>query len=142
VWGHIGRIVADRAKGMKMKVIVYDPYIKPQNIEKLDLEPVSLDTLLDRADYITIHTPKTEETSSLINKDMISKMKKGAMLINCARGGIVNEDDVYDALKSGHLGGAAFDVFVTEPPGKTRLMELQNFILYPSSRSIHKRGPG
>lgn len=129
--GHIGRIVADRAKGMKMKVIVYDPYIKPQSIEKLDLEPVSLDTLLDRADYITIHTPKTEETNNLINKDIISKMKKGAMLINCARGGIMNEDDVYDALKSGHLGGAAFDVFVTEPPGKTSLMELPNFICTP-----------
>jgi len=129
--GHIGRIVADRAKGMKMKVIVYDPYIKPDRIEKLDLEPVSLDALLERADYVTVHTPKTEETTNLINRDVISKMKKGAMLINCARGGIVNEADVYEALKSGHLGGAAFDVFETEPPGKIGLMEVSNFICTP-----------
>ena len=129
--GHIGRIVADRAKGMKMKVIVYDPYIKPDRIEKLDLEPVSLDALLERADYVTVHTPKTEETTNLINRDVISKMKKGAMLINCARGGIVNEADVYEALKSGYLGGAAFDVFETEPPGEIGLMELSNFICTP-----------
>ncbi|MBL7171937.1 MAG: phosphoglycerate dehydrogenase [Desulfobacteraceae bacterium] len=129
--GHIGRIVADRAKGMKMNVIVYDPYIKPDRIEKLDLEPVSLDALLARADYITIHTPRTEETSNMINKETISKMKKGAMLINCARGGIVNEDDVYEALRSGHLGGAAFDVFGSEPPGKIPLMDLPNFICTP-----------
>lgn len=129
--GHIGRIVADRAKGMKMKVIVYDPYIKPESIEKLDLEPVSFEELLRRADYITIHTPKTTETTNMINKDAVTKMKKGAMVINCARGGIINEDDLYEALKSGHLGGAALDVFTSEPPGKTRLMELDNFICTP-----------
>lgn len=129
--GHIGRIVADRARGMKMRVIVYDPYIKPQNIERLDLEPVSLETLLERADYITIHAPRTEETANMINRDLMARMKRGAMLINCARGGIVNEDDLYEALKSGHLGGAALDVFETEPPGKIRLMELPNFICTP-----------
>ncbi|MCP4576054.1 MAG: phosphoglycerate dehydrogenase [Deltaproteobacteria bacterium] len=129
--GHIGRIVADRAKGMKMKVIVFDPYIKPEAIEQLDLEPVSFDELLTRADYITVHTPKTEETGNIINKDAIAKMKKGAMVINCARGGIVNEDDVCEALASGQLGGAAFDVFITEPPGKTELMNLSNFICTP-----------
>ncbi len=129
--GNIGRIVADRAKGMKMKVIVFDPYIKPDTVEKLDLEPVSFDQLLARADYITIHTPKTKETTNLINRDVIAKMKKGAMLINCARGGIVNEADVCEALKSGHLTGAAFDVFSTEPPGKNELMELPNFICTP-----------
>ncbi len=129
--GHIGRIVADRAKGLKMKVIVYDPYIKPEAIEKLDLEPVSFDTLLERADYITIHTPKTDETTNIINAEIISKMKKGAMLINCARGGIVDEEAAYDALKSGHLGGAAFDVFIKEPPGESPLMTLPNFICTP-----------
>lgn len=129
--GHIGRIVADRAKGMKMKVIVYDPYIKPETVEKLDLEPVSLDELLQRADYITIHTPKTDETTNMINRETIAKMKKGAMLINCARGGIVKEDDLYEALHSGHLAGAAFDVFSTEPPGKIKLMDLPNFICTP-----------
>ncbi len=129
--GNIGRIVADRAKGMKMKVIVYDPYIKPETLEKLDLEPVSLDELLERADYLTIHTPKTDETANMINKETISRMKKGAMLINCARGGIVNEEDLYEALESGHLGGAALDVFSTEPPGEIKLMELSNFICTP-----------
>jgi len=129
--GHIGRIVADRAKGMKMKVIVYDPYIKPDRIEMLDLEPVSLDALLSRADYVTVHTPRTEETQNMIDRDVIAKMKKGAMIINCARGGIVNEADVYEALVSGHLGGAAFDVFETEPPGKINLMDLSNFICTP-----------
>jgi D-3-phosphoglycerate dehydrogenase len=129
--GHIGRIVADRAKGMKMKVIVYDPYIKPDSIEKLDLEPVSLEELLSRADYITIHTPKTDETTNMINKETIGKMKTGAILINCARGGIVNEDDLYDALSSGQLSAAAMDVFVNEPPGDIPLMRLPNFICTP-----------
>ncbi|MFC1532795.1 phosphoglycerate dehydrogenase [Thermodesulfobacteriota bacterium] len=129
--GHIGQIVADRTKGMNMKVIVFDPYIKPEVIEKLDLEPVSLDELLQRSDYITIHTPRTDETANLMNRENIAKMKKGAMLINCARGGIVNEDDLYDALESGHLAGAALDVFATEPPGNIKLMSLPNFICTP-----------
>lgn len=129
--GHIGRIVADRAKGLKMNVIVYDPYIKPEMIEKQDLEPVSFDDLLSRADYITIHTPKTDETLNMFRKETFAKMKKGAMLINCARGGIVNENDLYDALASGHLAGAALDVFSKEPPGMTKLMELSNFICTP-----------
>jgi D-3-phosphoglycerate dehydrogenase len=129
--GKIGRIVAERAKGMKMKVIVYDPYIKPETVERLDLEPVSLDGLLQRSDYITIHTPRTDETIDMVNKDTFAKMKKGAMLINCARGGIVNEDDLYDALESGHLAGAALDVFGTEPPGAIKLMGLSNFICTP-----------
>jgi len=129
--GNIGRIVADRAKGMKMKVIVYDPYIKPEMIEKMDLEPVSFEELLQRSDYVTIHTPKTNETVNLINKETIAGMKEGAMVINCARGGIVNEDDLYDALESGHLGGAALDVFGEEPPGKSKLMSLPNFICTP-----------
>ncbi|RLB23332.1 MAG: phosphoglycerate dehydrogenase [Deltaproteobacteria bacterium] len=129
--GHIGRIVADRAKGLKMNVIVHDPYVRPETLSELDVEGVSLDELLSRSDYITIHTPKTPETANLINKETLAKMKKGAMLINCARGGIVNEDDLYEALKSGHLAGAALDVFATEPPGKIKLMELGNFICTP-----------
>ncbi len=129
--GHIGRIVGDRAKGLKMKVIVYDPYIKPETIEKLDFEPVSFDELLARADFVTIHTPKTDETTNMFNKDTFAKMKPGAMLINCARGGIVNEDDLYNALESGLLSGAALDVFKKEPPGKIKLMELPNFICTP-----------
>ena len=129
--GHIGRIVADRARGMKMKVIVFDPYIKPEAIEKLDFEPVSLDELLDRADFITIHTPKTEETTGMINSRAFAKMKKDAILLNCARGGIVNEEDLFIALESGRIAGAAFDVFTIEPPGQNRLMTLDNFICTP-----------
>lgn len=129
--GHIGRIVADRARGMKMKVVVYDPYLKPEAVEKMDCEPVSLNELLSRADYITIHTPKTAETSHMINQEAFAAMKKGAMLINCARGGIVDEDALYEALNSGHLAGGAFDVFESEPPGESKLMSLPNFICTP-----------
>ena len=129
--GHIGRIVVDRAKGLKMHVIVYDPYVKLEVLNELGGEGVDFDELLRRSDYITIHTPKTPETTNLINKDTLAKMKKGAMLINCARGGIVNEDDLYDALASGHLAGAALDVFAQEPPGKIKLMDLDNFICTP-----------
>ena len=129
--GHIGRIVADRAKGLKMNVIVYDPYVKPEVLSDLGAEGVDFDELLRRSDYVTIHTPRTPETTNLINKETLAKMKKGAMLINCARGGIVNEDDLYDALASGHLAGAALDVFAQEPPGKIKLMELDNFICTP-----------
>jgi D-3-phosphoglycerate dehydrogenase len=129
--GRIGRLVAERAKGMKMKVIAHDPYIKPDTIERLDLEPVSFDELLQRSDYITIHAPSTDETINMINRQTISRMKRGAMFINCARGDIVNQDDLYDALESGHLAGAALDVFSKEPPGKIKLMALPNFICTP-----------
>jgi D-3-phosphoglycerate dehydrogenase len=129
--GKIGRIVSDRAKGMKMKVIAYDPYLRPETLDELDVEPVSFEELLERSDYISIHTPRTDETTNLINKENMAYMKKGAMLVNCARGGIVNEDDLYEALKSGHLGGAALDVFASEPPGHMKLMDLPNFICTP-----------
>ena len=126
--GNIGSIVADRAMGLKMKVIGCDPYQSHTTLEALGIRPVSFEQILTSADYISIHTPKTPETTDLFNKQTLSRMKQGSMLINCARGGIVNEQDLYDALKSNHLGGAALDVFATEPPGKIGLMELDNFI--------------
>ncbi|MCD4720200.1 MAG: phosphoglycerate dehydrogenase [Desulfobacula sp.] len=126
--GNIGSIVADRAMGLKMKVIGFDPYLEDSSIEKLGITPVTFDEVLAQSDYISIHTPKTKETTNLFNKETLSKMKQGAMLINGARGGIVNEADLYDALKSNHLGGAALDVFETEPPGNIKLMDLDNFI--------------
>ncbi len=129
--GNIGMIVVDRARGLKMNVIVHDPYIKPEVVKENNLEMVEMNDLLQRADYITIHTPKNDETANMINKARISQMKKGAFLICCARGGIVNEDDLYDALKEGHLAGAALDVFATEPPGMIQLMELPTFICTP-----------
>ncbi len=126
--GNIGSIVADRAMGLKMKVIGFDPYQDADSLETLGIQPVSFEQALTTADYISIHTPKTPETTNLFNRKTLSRMKQGAMLINCARGGIVNEEDLYDALKSNHLGGAALDVFATEPPGKIKLMDLDNFI--------------
>ncbi len=129
--GKIGRVVADRAKGLKMKVVVYDPYLKADIIEGLDCEPVTFDELLARADYVTVHVPRTDETTGLLGAEAFSKMNSGAMIVNCARGGIVDEDALYEALAGGHLGGAALDVFSAEPPGSIRLMELDNFICTP-----------
>lgn len=113
--GRIGSIVADRALGLKMKVIARDPYLSPELMGKAGIEAVSLEDLLKRSDIVTIHSPKTEETSYLIDKERIAMMKDGARLINCARGGIVNESDLLEAIESGKLAGAALDVFEREP---------------------------
>ncbi len=130
-FGKIGSIVADRAKGLKMKVIIHDPFVAPEQIEKAGFESVSLDNLFKTADYITIHVPKLKNTLGFINKSAFEKMKDGVMLINCARGGIVNEADLYEAMKSGKVAGAALDVFETEPPGDSPLFEMDNFICTP-----------
>lgn len=130
-YGKIGSIVADRAKGLKMQVVIYDPFVTPEQIEKDGYKSVTLDALYEIADYITIHVPKLKETTGLINKDAFAKMKDGVMVINCARGGIVEEDDLYDAMISGKVAGAALDVFETEPPGQHKLMELDRFICTP-----------
>ncbi len=130
-FGRIGSIVADRARGLKMRVIVFDPFVTPERIEKAGFEPATLDALLANADYITIHVPKLKDTTGFINAEAFAKMKDGAMLINCARGGIVNEADLYDAMVSGKVAGAALDVFETEPPGDSPLFKLDNFIATP-----------
>jgi D-3-phosphoglycerate dehydrogenase len=119
--GNIGGIVADRAKGLKMHVVAYDPYLSADRAVELGVEKVELDDLLARADFITLHTPLTSETRNIISADAINKMKKGARLINCARGGLVDEAALKVALDSGHLAGAAFDVF-TEEPAKTSIL--------------------
>jgi D-3-phosphoglycerate dehydrogenase len=119
--GNIGGIVADRAKGLKMHVVAYDPYLSAERAVELGVEKVELDDLLGRADFITLHTPLTGETRNIISADAINKMKKGARLINCARGGLVDEAALKVALDSGHLAGAAFDVF-TEEPAKTNIL--------------------
>jgi D-3-phosphoglycerate dehydrogenase len=129
--GRIGRIVADRARGMKMNIIAYDPYIPAETIEKMGVEPVTLDALLARSDCITVHTPFTPETRNLINHECFSKMKRGILLVNCARGGIVNEQDLYEALQEGIVAGAALDVFEKEPPGDNPLLDLDNVIATP-----------
>ncbi|QTA79614.1 D-3-phosphoglycerate dehydrogenase [Desulfonema limicola] len=130
-FGKIGSIVADRARGLKMQVIVHDPFVTPERIEKAGFESVSMEELYKRADYITVHVPKLKDTLGFLNKSAFNQMKDGVMLINCARGGIVNEADLYEAMKSGKVAGAALDVFETEPPENSPLFELDNFICTP-----------
>jgi len=129
--GRIGRIVADRAKGLKMSIIAYDPYISHEVVEKLGVKGVSLEELYAQSDYITVHTPMTKETRNLLNADAFRKMKKGVFVINCARGGIVNEEDLYDAIQSGIVAGAALDVFAQEPPKDNPLLRLDQVIATP-----------
>ena len=130
-FGKIGSIVADRARGLKMQVIVHDPFVTPDQIEKAGFESVSLGELYQRSDYITVHVPKLKGTTGLINKDAFDQMKEGVMIVNCARGGIVDEDDLYDAMQSGKVAGAALDVFESEPPGICPLFELDRLICTP-----------
>lgn len=113
--GNIGAIVASRALGLQMNVIAFDPFLTPERATDLGVEKVELDDLLKRADFITLHVPKNDKTANLVNKDSIAKMKKGVRIINCARGGIINESDLKEALDSGHVAGAALDVFAQEP---------------------------
>jgi D-3-phosphoglycerate dehydrogenase len=129
--GIIGTIVVDRARGLKMKVIGYDPFLSREVAEKKGFELVSLDELLDRSDFITVHTPLTDETRNLIGKEAIQKMKDGVILINCARGGIINEKDLYHAIKEGKVAGAALDVFEKEPAIGNPLFELEGVIHTP-----------
>ncbi len=114
--GNIGRVVAERARGLKMNVIAADPFVRPEAARALEVELVSLDDLLSRADIITLHVPRLDDTAGMINAAAISKMKPGVRIINCSRGEIVNMDDLHAALESGHVAGAALDVFPVEPP--------------------------
>ena len=129
--GVIGTIVADRAKALKMKVIAYDPYISKEAAEKKGIDLVSFDDVLERSDFISVHTPLTDETRNLINKNAFRKMKRGVIIINCARGGIINEKDLYDAIKEGKVAGAALDVFEKEPAVGNPLLELDEVIATP-----------
>ena len=113
--GNIGSIVADRGVGLRMKVIAYDPFLSPERALELGVEKVDLDELFHRADFITLHTPLTEKTKNIIDAAALKKMRKGVRIVNCARGGLVDEAALAEALKSGHVAGAAFDVFVEEP---------------------------
>ena len=130
-FGKIGSIVADRARGLKMRVMVYDPFVTPEQIEKTGFESATLETLYKEADYITIHVPKLKNTQGMLDKAAFDQMKPGVMIINCARGGIINEADLYDAIKSGKVAGAALDVFENEPPGKSPLLELDRLVCTP-----------
>jgi D-3-phosphoglycerate dehydrogenase len=129
--GNIGSIVADRALGLKMKVIAYDPFLSADRASDLGVEKVELGDLFKRADFITLHAPLTDKTRNVVNADAIKAMKKGVRIINCARGGLVDEAALYEALKNGHVAGAAFDVFVTEPATENPLFGLPNVVCTP-----------
>jgi len=129
--GNIGSVVADRAKGLKMNVIAHDPYLTPETARKKGLESVKFDELLARSDFISIHVPLNKSTRHLINGEAFAKMKEGVMIVHCARGGIVDEAALLEALKSGRVRGAALDVFETEPPGASPLLEIENVIGTP-----------
>jgi D-3-phosphoglycerate dehydrogenase len=130
-FGRIGSIVADRAQGLKMRVIVHDPLVTPEQIEKSGFISATLRDLYRQSDYISIHVPKLKETTGFINKDAFDQMKDGVMLINCARGGIVNENDLYEAMLSGKVAGAALDVFEVEPPEDSPLFRLDRLVCTP-----------
>src|SRR5713226_4144374 len=114
--GNVGRIVAERAAALKMKVLGYDPFISGENIARMGVEPANLEDIFTKSDFITVHVPLTPDTQGLINRDAFAKMKTGVRIINCARGGIVDEKDLADAIKEGKVAGAALDVYVDEPP--------------------------
>src|SRR5574338_238437 len=130
--GNIGSVLVDRALAMKMRVIAYDPFISADAAAKLGVALVDLDTVWREADVISLHVPLTEQTRNLVDAGVLSRMKRGALLVNCARGGIVDERALADALASGHLGGAAMDVFEQEPPPPDHpLLKLDGFVATP-----------
>ncbi|MFD1033623.1 phosphoglycerate dehydrogenase [Sphingomonas hankookensis] len=129
--GNIGSIVADRAQGLKMKVVAFDPFLSPERAIEIGVEKVELDQLLARADFITLHTPLTDQTRNILSAENLAKTKKGVRIINCARGGLIDEVALKAALDSGHVAGAALDVFVQEPAKESPLFNTPNFVSTP-----------
>jgi D-3-phosphoglycerate dehydrogenase len=129
--GNIGSIVADRANGLKMHVVAYDPFLSPERAIEIGVEKVELDDLLARADVITLHTPLTDKTRNILSREALATTKRGVFIINCARGGLVDEAALREALDTGHVGGAGFDVFVEEPAKENALFGAPNFVATP-----------
>lgn len=129
--GNIGSIVADRAQGLKMKVIAFDPFLSAERAASINIEKVELDVLLSRADFISLHTPLTDSTRHLLNKDNLAKTKKGVRIVNCARGGLIVESDLKAAIESGHVAGAALDVFEEEPAQNNPLFGMEQVVCTP-----------
>lgn len=129
--GNIGAIVAERAIGLKMKVVAYDPFLTEERATDLGVTKVSLEDLLKRADAITLHTPLTDQTRNILSADALKKTKKGVIIVNCARGGLVDEAAVREGLDSGHISAAAFDVFIDEPAKDNVLFGAPNFVATP-----------
>ena len=141
--GQIGRVVASRAQGLGMKVIATDPYITKEVAATLGVELVLMDDLLANSDFISLHVPRLEETKNLIRSATLQKMKKGVRLINCARGDVVNLDDLAEALSKGYVAGAALDVFPQEPPDYSApRLQTSECHSHPSPWSKHGRSPG
>jgi len=130
--GNVGRIVAERSAGLRMKVLGYDPFIATENIARMGVEPATLEDIIAKSDFITVHVPLTPETQGLINRAAFAKMKTGVRIINCARGGIVDENDLAAAIKEGKVAGAALDVYVDEPPAADHpLVKMEQVITTP-----------
>ncbi|MES1199428.1 MAG: phosphoglycerate dehydrogenase [Pseudomonadota bacterium] len=129
--GNIGSLVAERALGLKMKVVAYDPFLSPERAMQLGVEKVELDDLLKRADFITLHTPLTDKTKNILSAEALAKTKKGVIIVNAARGGLVDEAALRKALESEHVAAAAFDVFTVEPAKENPLFGAPNFIATP-----------
>ena len=129
--GNIGSIVADRARGLKMRVIAFDPFLTPERAVEIGVEKVDLDGLLARADFITLHTPLTDQTRNILSAKNLARTKKGVRIINCARGGLIDEAALKAGLDSGHIAGAALDVFVEEPAKASPLFGTPGFVSTP-----------
>ncbi len=129
--GNIGTIVIDRAHGLRMKVVAYDPFLAEDRADKLGVEKVELDDLLARSDFITLHVPLTDKTRTILSADALAKTKPGVRIVNCARGGLIDEAALTEALKSGHVAAAALDVFAVEPATSSPLFDLPNVICTP-----------
>ena len=129
--GNIGSIVASRALGLKMKVVAFDPFLTPDRAIEIGVEKVELDELLARADFITLHTPLTDQTRNILSRQALEKTKPGVRIVNCARGGLIDEGALKDMLESGHVAGAALDVFAEEPAKNSPLFGAPNFICTP-----------
>ncbi|MFZ1744257.1 MAG: phosphoglycerate dehydrogenase [Pontixanthobacter sp.] len=129
--GNIGSIVASRALGLKMKVVAFDPFLTEDRAIEMGVEKADLDTLLSRADFITLHTPLTDQTRNILSAENLAKTKKGVRIVNCARGGLIDEAALKEGLESGHIAGAALDVFAVEPAKESPLFGTKNFICTP-----------
>jgi len=129
--GNIGSIVASRALGLKMKVAAFDPFLTPERAIEMGVEKVTLDELLARADFITLHTPLTDQTRNILSRENLAKTKKGVRIVNCARGGLIDEAALKEGLDSGHIGGAALDVFAVEPATESPLFGTPGFVSTP-----------
>ncbi|MEC8805067.1 MAG: phosphoglycerate dehydrogenase [Pseudomonadota bacterium] len=129
--GNIGAIVADRAQGLKMKVVAYDPFLTPEHARRIGVEKVELEELLAAADFISLHTPLTDQTRNILSADALNRTKKGVRIVNCARGGLVDELALAAALANGHVAGAALDVFESEPARENPLFGMENVVATP-----------